>query len=393
MFFQNNPLTSTYTLRHLQQRWLQAVMTVGGIALVVFVFAATLMLGQGLQKTLMTTGSDKNILALMTGSQNEVESGISREAANIIESDSEVAKSAGGHKAAAAELVVLVSLKKRSNGEPSNVTFRGIAQPAWELRPAVKMAVGRQFSQGSREIVVGGSVRKRFGGTDIGQQLRFAGINWTIVGVFDASGSAFDSEIWGDVDVMLPAFRREQFSSLTFRPFGGADFEAMRLRLEKDPRLSVALQRERDFYQAQSKDLAAFIEVLGGAVSLVFSAGAIIGAMITMYASVASRVREIGILRALGFSRMLIFSAFLKECSLLGILGGCVGVVLASSLSFFTFATTNFATFADLTFGFELTPKIALYSLGFALLMSVLGGALPALRAARMPIISSIRGD
>ena len=227
----------------------------------------------------------------------------------------------------------------------------------------------------------------------LGQELHLVGTKWRVVGIFDAGNTAFNSEIWGDVNILLSSFRREQFSSVTFRMQPGADFEGLKLRLEKDPRLAVSIQRERDYYEAQSQDLAMFIRYLGIFVSIVFSMGAVIGAMITMYSAVANRIREIGILRALGFSQMVVFWAFVKECLVIGFVGGVCGLVLASSLSFITFATTNFATFADLAFGFKLTPAISLWSLVFALLMSLAGGALPAFRAARLPIIDTLRAE
>jgi putative ABC transport system permease protein len=380
-------------MRHLSQRKIQTLMTLVGIALVVFVFVATLMLAQGVQKTLVSTGAPDNIICVMTGSQSEVESGITREAANVIRTQTEVMQLGDGRRMATADLTVLVTLKKRSDRQTSNVTMRGISAEAWDVRPQAKLTAGRLFQPGTQEIIVGKSVNRKFENTDIGQTIRLVGADWKVVGLFDAGNAAFSSEIWGDVNILMPSFRREQFSSVTFKPRRDADFQTLKDTLEKDPRLGTSVMHEPDFYEAQSKDLSTFIRYLGGFVSIVFSLGAVIGAMITMYSAVATRVREIGILRAIGFSRTSIFSAFLKECLLMGLLGGVLGIILASSLSVMTFATTNFANWADISFGFQLTPGIAAAGLAFALVMSFIGGALPALRAARVEIVDSLRAE
>ena len=388
-----NSLTLAYNIRHLAERKIQTAMTLGGIALVVFVFVATLMLSEGLRKTLVSTGSPNNVLAVMTGAQGEVQSGISREAANVIMSQPEVNVLPDGRKQATSDLTVLITLKKRSDGQTSNVTVRGITRQAWDVRPQVKLAEGRLFNEGTQEIIVGQAVRRKFANTNIGDKLQLFGTQWTVVGVFDAGATAFSSEAWGDVNVLMPACRREQFSSVSFKLAPGADYDALKQRLEKDPRLSVTIERERDFYEGQSRDLGNFIRYLGTFVSIVFSLGAMIGATITMFSSVASRTREIGILRALGFSRSVIFTAFLRECLVIGALGAVVGVACASALTYVTFATTNFTSFADLAFGFRMTPGIAAAGMLFALLMSVLGGALPAWKAARMDIVSTMRAE
>jgi putative ABC transport system permease protein len=388
-----NPLTLAYSLRHLGQRKIQTLMTLIGIALVVFVFVATLMLAQGVQKTLVSTGDPDNIICVMTGAQSEVESGVTREAANVIRTQTEVVKLGDGRRMATADLTVLITLHKRSDHQTSNVTMRGISAEAWDVRPQAKLTAGRLFHPGTQEIIVGKSVNRKFENTGLGQTIRLVGTDWKVVGLFDVGNTAFSSEIWGDVNILMPSFRREQFSSVTFKPRRDVDYQTLKNTLEKDPRLGVSVMHEPEFYEAQSKDLATFIRYLGGFVSVVFSLGAVIGAMITMYSAVATRVREIGILRAIGFSRASIFSAFVKECLLMGLLGGILGIILASSLSVGTFATTNFASWADVTFGFQLTPGIAAAGVAFALIMSFIGGALPALQAARVEIVDSLRAE
>lgn len=386
-----SPLTFGYSVRQLRGRPAQVVLTVIGIALVVFVFVATLMLAEGLRATLARTGSPDNVVVIRNGAQNEIQSGISREHAAVIASEIEPAKDATGANLVTNDIVVLVSLRKRESGEPSNVTIRGTGKHAFAVRPGVAVVAGRPPTPGTREVMVGSAVHRKFRGTDIGESFRLVGTDWTIVGRFDAGSSAFSSEIWGDADVMMPAFRRERFSSVTFRLRPSSDFSALKSKLENDRRLSVSALRETDFYESQSRQLALFITILGTFISVVFSLGAIIGATITMYGSVANRVREIGVLRALGFSRTAVFSAFSIECLTLALLGGALGIGCASVLTTVSFATTNFATFADLAFGFSLTPRIAAYGLLFALVMGLVGGALPALRAARLRVVDALR--
>jgi ABC-type antimicrobial peptide transport system permease subunit len=391
IFSLSSPLTTGYSLRHLRTRKTQSLLTILGVALVVFVFAATLMLAQGLRQTLSTTGSPNNAIVLRTGAQNEIQSGINREHAAIILSQPEVQHAPDSSPKATTDMLVLVSLRKRSDGQTSNVNIRGVSKDAPDVRAGIRIVAGRAAQPGTREVIIGKAIHDKFLGTDIGQSLRLVGSDWKISGIFDAGNSAFSSEIWGDVEVMMPTFRRDRFSSVTFPLRPGTDFQAMKQRLENDRRLSVTVERESEFYASQSRSLALFIQILGGFISIIFSLGAIIGAMITMYSSVANRTREIGVLRALGFSRAAIFRAFAKECVLMGLLGGILGIFAASILQWFTITTTNFATFSEVAFGFRLTPAIAAICLLFAAIMGFIGGTLPALRAARLEIVEALR--
>jgi ABC-type antimicrobial peptide transport system permease subunit len=259
------------------------------------------------------------------------------------------------------------------------------------LRPQVHIVDGRMFHPGASEVVVGRAIADGFDGTGIGEKLRFAGRDWTIVGTFDANKTAFESEIWGDVDQMLQAFRRSAYSSVLLRLGSADDFEAFKARLAADQRLIVEVFREPLYYQDQSKSLSTFISYLGVSLSAIFSIGAILGAMITMYASVANRTGEIGTLRALGFRRSNILAAFLAESLLLSLVGGLAGLVLASFLQAFTITTMNWQSFSQLAFGFDLTPAIVAKTLAFALFMGLVGGFLPSVRAARLEIVDSLR--
>jgi ABC-type antimicrobial peptide transport system permease subunit len=255
----------------------------------------------------------------------------------------------------------------------------------------VVLAQGRMFRPGAAEVVAGARVAERFIGAGIGERLRFGGREWEVVGIFDAGGTGFDSEIWGDVDQLMQAFRRPVYSSVIVRLKDRASLDAYRATLEADPRLTVQVKREDQFYADQSQALSDFIGYLGITLSAIFSIGAVIGASITMYAAVANRTAEIGTLRALGFRRAALLMAFVVEALLLGGLGGVLGLAAASFLGLLTFSTTNFQSFAELAFGFHLTPAIVAKSMAFALGMGLIGGVLPALRAARLDIVSALR--
>jgi len=259
------------------------------------------------------------------------------------------------------------------------------------LRPQVKLTAGRMFRPGTAEVIAGRAIGSGFRGAGLGETLRFASRDWTVVGIFDGGRSAFDSEIWGDAEQMLQAFRRTAFSSLLFRLTDAGRFDEVKATIESDPRLTLEAKREPRFYAEQAEQLANFIGYLGTTISVIFSIGAIIGAMITMYASVASRTGEIGTLRALGFSRGVILAAFLTEALLLGLVGGAVGLAAASFMQAISISTTNFQTFAEIAFSFTLTPSIVVASLAFALAMGFVGGFLPAVRAARMKIVDALR--
>jgi putative ABC transport system permease protein len=381
----------TYVARNLVTRKVTTALTAGGLALVVYVFATVLMLDAGLRQTLVGTGLWDNVSVIRRGSDTEVQSGVDRVQADVIESQPEVALGPQGERLISKETVVLISLNKRASDKPSNVVIRGVGPTGLTVRPQVRIVEGRMFQPGSSEIIAGRSIGERFNGAGIGERLRFGMRDWTVVGLFDAGKSGFDSEIWGDVDQLMQAFRRTVYSSVVFHLASSDAFDAVKARLESDPRLTVDAKRESVYYAEQSEQLSMFIRYLGITLSVIFSTGAIIGAMITMYASVASRTAEIGTLRALGFRRGSILWAFLLEALLLGAVGGIAGIAAASLMQWVSFSTTNFQTFSELAFSFTLTGRIALASLGFALAMGLLGGFLPAARAARLNIVEALR--
>jgi putative ABC transport system permease protein len=383
----------SYSLRNLWTRRLTTVLTAAGMALVVFVFAATLMLAEGLRKTLIATGSYDNAVVIRKSSNAEVQSAVDRLQASIIESQPEVALADDGQPLLAKEMVVLINLPKRANNKPANVVIRGVSSRSLLLRPQVTLSAGRMPRPGSAEVIAGKSIAQRFQGGGIGETVRFGMRNWTVVGTFDAGNTGFSSEIWGDVEQLMQAFRRPVYSSVIFKLRDPAEFDKFKTRVESDPRLTVEVKREKRFYEEQSEVMAKFLRILGLTLTITFSLGAVIGAMITMYAAVAQRVTEIGTLRAIGFQRRSILMAFVLESLFLGLIGGGVGLFLASFLQLITVSTMNWQTFAELAFSFTLTAPIAAKSLTFALIMGLVGGFLPAVRVARMNIIDALRAS
>jgi putative ABC transport system permease protein len=385
------PLLLAYSLRNLRVRKLTTLLTAGGMALVVFVYAAVLMLDSGLRQTLVATGDDTNAIFVRRSAEVEIQSIIDRQQAQIIESQPEVTIGAGGAPLVSKELVVLIALPRLGSAQTSNVVVRGVGRAALDVRPRVRLAEGRMFRPGSSEIVIGGAIAGRFEGVALGSNVRFAQRDWQVVGRFDAGGSGFDSEIWGDAQQLMQAFRRDAFSSVVVRLADRSNFDALKARLEADPRLTLDAKRERSFYEEQSRLLSGFIRIIGLTLSVMFSLGAVFGATITMYAAVVSRQREIGALRALGFRRASILAAFLAEALLLGFAGWVVGLSLASLMTLVRITTLNWTSLSELAFRFTLTPGIVLQSLAFALAMGFLGGFLPAVRAARLKIVDALR--
>jgi ABC-type antimicrobial peptide transport system permease subunit len=381
----------SYIARNLWVRRVTTLLTAGGMALVVYVFATVLMMSEGIRSTLVATGQPDNVMVLRKGAGAEINSGITREQAAIVASLPGLATDGQGRPLISREPVVLNTLPKRDSGKPSNVTVRGTSDIGLMLRPQVRIVQGRMFRPGTSEIVTGTAVAKGFAGAALGETLRFAGREWRVVGVFDGAGSAFDSEIWGDSEQMIQAYRRPNWSSVVFRLADAQGFDALKARIEDDPRLTLEAKREVRFYAEQSEALATFIRLLGLALSIIFSIGAVVGAMITMFASVASRIGEIGTLRALGFRRSAVLSAFLGEALLLALVGGIMGLMGASLMQSVDISTVNFQTFSELAFRFRLTPAIAVQSLVFALVMGLVGGFIPAWRAARMKIVDCLR--
>ncbi|UCG62857.1 MAG: ABC transporter permease [Candidatus Zixiibacteriota bacterium] len=380
-----------YSYKNILARKLTSLLTVFGIGLVVFVFCAVLMLSNGLGETLIATGEDGNAIVIRKASQTEVQSIIYRDVANAIKADAAIEKDADGVPIVTSEILVLINQNKRSNNKPSNVPVRGVTGMSINIRPAFKLVEGRMWQPGTSEIIAGSKVAESFQGCGLGETVRFGMRDWTVVGLFETGGSGFESELWGDIDQLMDAFGRPVFSSLTMRLANPEEFEVFRARLEGDPRYTVEVMREKEYYEEQSKFTTIFINAMGVTISIIFSLGAIVGAMITMYAAVANRTTEIGTMRALGFSRRTILFAFLTESLLIALIGGAIGVLTATFLRLVEVSTTNWNTFAELAFSFEISSEIVLYAFIFAIVMGIVGGFLPAVRAARFRIVTALR--
>ena len=384
----------SYTWRSLWARRLTTTLTLGGIALVVFVFASVLMLSHGVEQTMIDTGSDDNVLVLRRSANSELVSQIDRDAANLIRTNQAIAAGADGKPIVSTEVVVIINLVRKETSGMGNISVRGVSPEALALRPQVTIVEGEMFRFGSHEIILGTNIARRYQGTGIGEQIRFGDAMWTVVGHFEAGGSGFESEIWGDAEQLMPAFGRPVFSSVTLKLRNAGDYETVKKQIEGDPRTQYTeLKREKTYYSDQSKLMSDFIKILGLIVTIIFSVGAMIGAMITMYAAVANRTVEIGTLRALGFRRRSVLGAFLTESVFLSLIGGAAGVALASFMSFVTISTVNFGTFSELAFGFTLSPSIIVSAMVFSTLMGIVGGFLPAVRAARLNILTALRSS
>lgn len=381
-----------YTLKSFGSRKLTTAITLAGISLVVFVFVAVLMMAYGIQKTLVSTGMPDNVIIVRKAANGEISSIIDGETQNVIRTLPHIATASDGRQIISNEPVVIINLEKKSGGM-SNVTVRGVSPVVDQLRPLAKLVEGRMFNFGTRELIAGRSITERFNGAQIGDVVKFAGDNWKIVGVFDTDGSGFDSEMWGDALQLLNAFNRgSTVSSVTLKLDNLKNFAPFESAFNSDRRLQQFQAKiEQKYFEEQSELMSTFIKVLGIFVTVIFSFGAIIGAMITMYSAVANRTVEIGTLRALGFKRRSILLAFMTESILIALGGWIIGLILASFLSFFKISTLNFGSFSEIEFSFALSSSIIISSLIFAVTMGIIGGFLPSVRAARLNIVNALR--
>ncbi len=383
----------SYNVRSILRRRFTAATTAFGLGLVVFVFAAVLMLLNGVRDTLKSSGSPDNAIFLRQGSTSETTSFVSRDAAKVFAAEPSVAVE-GGKPVASPELFVIVQLLRADGNGTANTAFRGVSEDGWKLLRSrtIKVAEGKLPQWGTSEVMVGESLKGRFKGVNLGEKIHAARRDWTVVGFFDAGGSSLESEVWADADQLIAAANRTGFSSMLVRLRSRSDLDALQAVAKADKRYNLEAKREDIFYEESSKMLGTFVGVLGGMIALFFTAGATVGAMLTMYAQVASRIREVGTLRALGFRRSAVLMSFLAESTMLALLGALIGAGCASLLSNVSFSTVNFASFTEIKFHFLFSLPIAIRAAIFALFMGLLGGLLPAIRAARLPIAESTKG-
>jgi len=385
-------LPIVYNVRSLGQRWKVTLLAVLGIALVVAVFVTLLSMEAGFRISLRSTGSPQNGIVTQRGSQSELTSWIPIGDANPVKVDPRVARDREGQPMTSCEVVVLAMRPKRTDGQPANITFRGVSPMAFQVRNGIKITQGRTFTPGLYEVIVGQKIADRVTGLDVGDSINIQKKNWKVVGHFDAQGSSFESEIWGDYDAMAPAIGRNGgCESLTVRLQDPKTLPAFDKELRANPRVQLQIDSEPKYYENLAGPTAQALLYLAAFVAIVMSIGAVFGAMNTMYALVAQRTREIGTLRALGFSRFSILLSIVLESVLLAGVAGILGCILALPMNGFTTATGQTQSFSELAFAFRITPTIVLVGFGFAVLMGVFGGQLPAFRAARMPITKALR--
>ena len=381
-----------YNVRSVRARWTSAVVAVLGIAGTVGVFVAMLSLAHGFKATLVSSGTADNALVLRAGSGSEMNGAVTLDQVKVLEDAPGVAHGANG-PLITPEVVVIAPFPLRSTGTDANVQVRGVSAKALEVRQKLKIVEGRFFQPGLTELVVGRNATRSYSGLSLGDSVKLGGGTWRVVGVFDSGGSAFDSEVWCDARVLNQIYHRPDniFQSVTVHLTSADALKQFKDSVTTDPRLTVDVSREVDYYDKQSKVLTTLIVVLGSIVAFIMGIGAIFGALNTMYSAVAERAREIGTMRALGFGSLSVVISFVIEALLISFLGGLLGCVAVLPLNGFTTGAMNWQTFSHLAFAFRVTPPLLVTGIIFALLMGILGGIFPAIRAARRPVAEALR--
>ncbi|HEX4966096.1 MAG TPA: ABC transporter permease [Thermoanaerobaculia bacterium] len=379
-------------LRTIGQRLGASLAAAVGVAGVVAVFVTTLSIAEGFRRTLTSSASPDTAIVLRSGSDSEMMSGLLREATSIIAEKPGVARSSQG-PVASAELYVVADIPKKSTGTDANVPLRGVQPAAFEVRKGLAIVQGRRFEPGRSEVIVGKAASQEFAGLDLGSKLHFGESEWTVVGIFTAGGSVAESEIWCDVGVLQPAYRRgNTFQAVYAKLQSPQAFDDFKDNLTRDPRLDVKVIREADYYAEQTRTINGIITGLGYLIAALMAVGAVFGAINTMYSAVASRTREIATLRALGFRGGPVVISVLAESLLLALAGGLLG----AAISYFAFngyqtATMNWSSFSQVAFSFAVTPRLLVQGLVYSLLMGLIGGLFPAIRAARLPVATALR--
>jgi putative ABC transport system permease protein len=381
-----------YNLRSVKARWTSAIVAVLGIAGTVGVFVAMLSLAHGFKATLVSSGSADNAMVMRAGATSEMTGGVAIDTLKIVQDAPGIARSADG-PLVTAEVVLVAPIPLLSTGTDANVQIRGVAANVLAIRNKIKIAQGRMFQPGLAELVVGKNANTTYSGLKLGNTINLGNRPWNIVGVFDAGGSAFDSEVWGDVHLISAAYKRSDtyFQSITVHLTSPEALQQFKDSVTSDPRLNVDAVREIDYYSKQSIRMTTLINTLGGVVAAVMAIGAVFGALNTMYSAVAERGREIATMRALGFGAAAVVFSFVIEALIISFIGGAVGCVAVLPLNGLTTATMNWQTFANMAFAFKITSSLLLGGIIFALVMGLLGGLPPALRAAARPVAVALR--
>ena len=380
------------TLRSIPQRLGSSIVAIIGIGGVVIVFTAVLSIAEGFQATMKGTGDPQTVIVLRSGSDTEMTSGFSGEEARLISEAPALEKGPEGPHASP-ELFVIVGHPLKRSGTDANVPLRGLTPIALKVRPQVKIVEGRMFTPGTNEIVVGRSASRQFLGLSVGTSVRWGESSWQVVGIFDAGGSVAESEIWCDAKVLQPAYRRgNSYQSVIARLESVDSFQTFKDALTTNPRLQVTVIREPDYYAQQSQVLQTIVRSIGFGIAGLMGLGAIFGAINTMYSAVANRTREIATLRALGFGSSPVVVSVMVEAVLLSLVGGLIGGLLAwAAFDGYQTATMNFQSFSQVAFAFKVSPSLLARGMFFALIMGLVGGLFPAIRAARMPVVTALR--
>ncbi len=391
-FFAQIAALIAFNVRTLPARLGSAAAAIFGIAGVVAVLVGILSISEGFSKVMTVNGSPDTALVLRGGADSEMTSVLLGEDINVISSAAGIAR-VGDKPLVSPELFVIVDLPKRSTGTPANVPFRGVRAEAFTMRPEVKIVEGRQFAWGRNEVIVGRGAQRAFGGTDVGSELKFGQNRWTVVGIFEAAGGVSESELWTDAAVLSPAYRRgNTFQTVLVKLASAGSFQQFKDTLTTDPRVTVRVMREVEYYSAQSAVLRNLVTFLAAIICSLMGLGAIFGALNTMYTAVAARAREIATLEALGFGGLPVLISVVTEALILTLIGGAIGSV-GAYLAFdgYRAATMNFATFSQVAFAFDVSPRLMLWAALYAVLIGLVGGFFPALRAARTPVALALR--
>ena len=381
-----------YNLRSVKARWTSAIVAVVGIAGTVGVFVAMLSLARGFKATLVSSGSPDNAIVMRAGATSEMTGGVGIDTVKIIQDKPGIALSADG-PLMTPEIVLVAPIPLISTGTDANVEVRGVSKNVLEIRRNIKILQGRMFTPGLYEIVVGKNANVSYAGLILGNTISLGSAHWKIVGIFDAGGSSFDSEIWGDAHLIGPAYNRPDtfFQSVTVHLASRDTFQRLKDAATADPRLNVDVTREIDYYAKQSNRLTTLITVLGGIVAAIMAIGAVFGALNTMYSAVAERGREIATMRALGFGGPSVVFSFVIEALLIAFVGGLIGCLAVIPLNGLTTGAMNLQTFSHVAFAFKITPELLVRGVVFALVMGLIGGFLPAVRAAQLPVATALR--
>lgn len=392
--FERWPVPLSYNLRSIRMRWQVTLLTIGGISVVVTVFLLLLSMLQGFQSALRSTGTDDNALILQRGSPAELTSALTREQVHLLSQSVQVALGLNGQPLASPERVLMASLPRRGDGSPISISFRGVRPTAFSVRTGVTVSQGRNFTQGQYEVIVGQRLLSRVADLALNSKVRIAQHDWHVVGIMEAAGGAFESEIWGDVELLGSVYHREEnYQSLTVRLTNRGALAALREEVAHNPQTQVLVQSERQYYEDLAGPTAKSLKALAILVALVMGLGAVFAAMNTMYGLIAARVREIGTLRALGFSGRSVLYSFLLESMGIALCGGALGCLLVLPINGLSTGTGQTSSFSEVVFAFRLTPPILLTGIGLAVFLGALGGLMPARRAARMPLTAALRSS